>query len=129
MQEQVASSRTITRTTRPLMFMLAASGMLTVCIAPSVQAVTLTNRDVKPHSIEVMVKSSRRRHELPAGKSLAKFCEEGCIIRLNDSADNDYQLEGTERVSIEGGLVYYDGEVIKPKQGSEGTGNSAGQPK
>jgi hypothetical protein len=63
-----------------------------------------------------MVKSSRRQHELAPGKLMTGFCSEGCVIRLDESAANDYALEGTERVSIEGGVVYYDGEVVKPKE-------------
>ncbi len=82
-----------------------------VVSAPSdAGAVTLTNRDDKTHTIEVQVKSSRRNHELAPGKSLSDFCIDGCIVRLNDTEDSDWSLEGSERVSIERGLIYYDGE-------------------
>jgi len=81
--------------------------------ATSVQAATLVNRDVGNYQIEVFFKSSRRAYDLASGKSLAGFCPEGCIIRLNGSEDHDFALEGSERVSIEGGLVYYDGEETK----------------
>jgi len=93
----------------------ACCALLVVTVAPPALAVTLTNRDAKPYAIEVRVKSANQKHDLAPGKSLTGICKDGCIIRLNGSGDADYALEGTERVSIEGGLVYYDGEEIKPK--------------
>lgn len=84
--------------------------------ASPASAATLSNKDSAAHKIEVIAKSTRRQHELAPGKSIANFCKQGCVIRLNGSADHDYELEGKERVSIEGGLVYYDGEEIKKSQ-------------
>lgn len=75
-------------------------------------AVTLTNNDKKTYKIDVVRKGSPESHELAPGKVIARFCSTGCVIRLNGSANDEYELEGTERVSIEGGLVYYDGEEI-----------------
>ena len=75
-------------------------------------AATLTNNDKTTYKIDVVRKGSPESHELAPGKVIARFCATGCVIRLNGSADDEYELEGTERVSIEGGLVYYDGEEI-----------------
>jgi len=94
---------------------LAIVSVVWAFVSGPADAATLTNRDAKPHQIEVLFKSARRAHELLPGKTLAGFCAEGCIVRLNGSVDHDFELEGSERVSIEGGLVYYDGEEIKPK--------------
>ena len=81
----------------------------------SAGAVTLSNNDSKAYKIEIMVKKASQEHELAPGKKLIGVCKAGCVIRLNGSAADDYELEGTERVSIEGGLVYYDGEeIVKP---------------
>ena len=86
----------------------------------SAHAVTLSNNDNATYKIEVIAKSTRREHQLGPGKSITNICEQGCIIRLNGSADHDYELEGSERVSIEGGLVYYDGEEVKrPKDSAQ----------
>ncbi len=114
MRYQVASAP---RSHRGFVRVLAAwCALAAASAAPqAANAVTLTNQDSKPYKIEVKAKSARQEHELAPGKSLTDFCKDGCIIRLNGSADADYQLEGTERVSIEGGLVYYDGEEVKPK--------------
>ncbi len=75
-------------------------------------AVTLSNNDSKPYKITVTVKAESKVHDLAPGKKLVGFCKSGCVIRLNGSAADDYELEGTERVSIESGLVYYDGEEV-----------------
>lgn len=95
----------------------AACCLLTtfVIVGSDAHAAALTNRDARTVEVEVMFDSSRRLHELAPNKSLSGFCGDGCIVRLNGSADDDYELEGTERVSIEGGLLFYDGEEIKPK--------------
>ena len=92
----------------------AAAGWFVFSLFPvqSVEAAALSNKDSAAHKVEVRSKSGRRQHELPPGKSITEFCKAGCIIRLNGDAANDYELEGSERVSIEGGLVYYDGEEI-----------------
>jgi hypothetical protein len=95
--------------------LLTAAVLVVAASTTDVVAATLRNNDAKTYKVDVIVKSSRRQHELAPGKTLADFCAEGCIIRLDESAENDYALEGTERVSIEGGVVYYDGEVAKPK--------------
>lgn len=80
---------------------------------PFAYAVTLTNNDSVTYKIEVIAKPAGIKQELAPGKSIKDICQQGCVIRLNGSADNEYELEGSERVSIEGGLVYYDGEELK----------------
>ncbi len=41
--------------------------------------------------------------------SLEGVCDKGCVIRLNDSEKDEYELKGSEAVSIEDGSLYYDG--------------------
>lgn len=90
-----------------------------VATAPAA-AVTLKNNDQESYQVEVIAKSSARQFDLDAGNSMTDFCKTGCVIRLNGNAENEYSLEGSERVSIEGGLVYYDGEEVAPKPGAAG---------
>ena len=92
----------------------AGFAWLIVTVAQPAAAVTLTNRDDKTYAVEVSANSARRAHQLAPGKSIAGVCKDGCILRLIGIADGEYVLEGTERVSIEGGLVYYDGQEVKP---------------
>ena len=84
--------------------------------ATALDAASLTNLDQAAYKIEVRVGSQSSEHELAPGRTMSGFCELGCVIRLNGSPDKDYILEGTERVSIEGGLVYYDSEEVQPKE-------------
>ena len=92
------------------------SGVLFALLATNqAAAVTVTNNDQRAYQVEVIVKSSRRQHELATGSSMTDFCKTGCVLRLDGNPDNDYALEGNERVSIEDGLVYYDGEEVPPK--------------
>lgn len=72
-------------------------------------AVTITNRDVNEMKILVIEGATKQDHILAGGKALGGVCEKGCIIRLNDSETDEYELEGPEVVSIEGGFLYYDG--------------------
>lgn len=101
----------------PTAFAIAATGLLgSVALSgTAAQAASITNQDTTTYQIEIMAKSVRRQHALEPGKVLSGVCDDGCVIRLNGSPDNDYTLEGRERVSIEGGLVYYDGEEVPEK--------------
>jgi hypothetical protein len=61
-------------------------------------------------------------HVLKPSQVLEGICEKGCVIRLNDSENDEYELEGSEVVSIEEGYLYYDG----PEGPNEGQGGEAG---
>jgi hypothetical protein len=41
--------------------------------------------------------------------ALKGICQKGCVIRLNDSDNDEYELKGSDVVSIEDGYLYYDG--------------------
>jgi hypothetical protein len=72
-------------------------------------AVTVTNRSDKEIKISVIVGTVTQDHVLEIGKGVVGVCQQGCIIRLNDSDSDEYELEGSEVVSIDGGFLYYDG--------------------
>ena len=95
------------------------SAGMTLCVG-NAAAVTIKNNDQQSYQLEVIADGNRIKHDLPAGKALADVCKTGCVVRLNGSANDDYALEGSERVSIEGGLVYYDGEEVAPKADAAG---------
>lgn len=73
-------------------------------------AVTITNRDDKEHKLTVIEDDGAKKtdHVLKANQILENLCAKGCIIRLNDSEEDEYELEGNEAVSIEEGYLYYD---------------------
>ena len=86
--------------------LLAATSFLAVT---SASAITVTNRDDKEHKITVIEGEAKKDHPLAANASLENICMKGCVVRLNDSENDEYELEGTEVVSIEDGYLYYDG--------------------
>ena len=80
-------------------------------------AASLTNRDDKDHKVTIMEGGARQEHTLRPDATLQGICRKGCIIRLNDSDNDDYELDGSEVVSIEDGYLYYDGAEQTTEQG------------
>lgn len=89
----------------------AALALGLAVLPTSSQAVSITNRDDRAHSLRIIEGSQPRDHRLAPGGRIYDVCKSGCIIRIDGSAEKDFVLEGTERVSIESDLMYYDGEV------------------
>jgi hypothetical protein len=69
---------------------------------------SITNRDDRDHKITIVEGEVTKDHVLKPNDTLKDVCAKGCIIRLNDSDDDEYQLEPTDVVSIEDGFLYYD---------------------
>lgn len=83
-------------------------------ISAASATVTVTNRDEKDHKLTVVEEDGAKKADLTlkALQVLEGICAKGCVIRLNDSEDDEYELEGTETVSIEEGYLYYDGPEV-----------------
>ena len=81
-----------------------------ICTGASA-SVSITNRDDKEHKLTIVEDDGKTKtdHALKAGALLEGVCKAGCVVRLNDSEEDEYELEGTEIVSIEEGFLYYDG--------------------
>ena len=90
-------------------FAVAAGAMTALLWASSAHAVTVTNRDAKEYKLTVVEGERSQDHALKPSGVLENICPKGCIVRLNDSENDEYELEGTEVVSIEEGYLYYDG--------------------
>jgi hypothetical protein len=71
-------------------------------------AVQITNRDEADHKVTVIEGSAKTDHVLKPSQALNGICAKGCIVRLNDSEDDEYQLEVDDVVSIEDGSLYYE---------------------
>ena len=96
----------------------------------TVSAVTVTNRGDKEIKVSIIEGTATQDQVLPAGKVLDGVCQKGCIIRLNDSENDVYELEGPEAVSVEEGFLYYDGpDNGGAPQGGSASQAPAGQPK
>ncbi len=88
-------------------------------------AVSITNRDDKDHKLTVIEDDGAKKTDivLKANQVLDSLCAKGCVIRLNDSEEDEYELEGNEAVSIEDGYLYYDtpeSPAEAPKDGTAG---------
>jgi hypothetical protein len=103
---------------------------LTVCaiaallMTSAASAATITNRGDKEVKLTITEGSSRRDEVLATGKVIDGVCQKGCIIRLNDNANDEYELEGSESVSVEGGFLYYDS---RENEGAPSTGSTSGR--
>jgi hypothetical protein len=85
-------------------------------------AVSLTNRDDKDHKLTVIEEAGAKttEHTLKPTQVLEGICPKGCIVRLNDSEEDEYELEPGDKVSIEEGYLYYD----EPETGQTGAGGA-----
>ncbi len=80
---------------------------------------SITNRDGKDHKVTVIEGNAAADHVLRPSAKLEGVCNKGCVIRLNDSQQDEYELRSSEVVSIEDGYLYFDGPPASavPKAG------------
>jgi hypothetical protein len=77
-------------------------------------AVSVTNKDDKEQKIQIVEGEVKKDHTLKPAAILDGVCLKGCVIRLNDNENDEYELDGTEVVTIEDGYLYYDGPDTPP---------------
>ena len=87
---------------------ILATGVLLMAFAAPAAAIKVKNNDDKEHKITVIEGETKKDHVLKPTAVLEGICLKGCVIRLNDSDNDEYELEGGEEVSIEDGYLYYD---------------------
>ena len=87
--------------------------------SPIAYASSIKNRDGKDYKVSVVEGNATNAHVLRASASLEGVCPKGCVIRLNDSEKDEYELKGSDVVSIEDGYLYHDGPPASavPKAG------------
>jgi hypothetical protein len=88
---------------------VAAIAIVALLWVPSAGASSITNRDDKDYKVTVIMGEATKDHVLVPSAALEGICQKGCVIRLNDSNDDEYELKGSDVVSIEDGYLYYDG--------------------
>jgi hypothetical protein len=103
---------------------LGVAALVVVTGADAAMAVSVANRDDKDHTLTVIEGDAKATHILKPAGVLDGVCLKGCIIRLGDSENDEYELEGSEVVSIEDGYLYYDG----PETGQGSAPGASGQP-
>lgn len=99
----------ISRAQRPLVVLAALAAIVSSSLT-AVAAVSLVNRDDKDHKLTVIEDSGAKSsdHILKPNQLLEGVCAAGCVVRLNDSEEDEFQLEAGDRVFIEEGYLYYE---------------------
>lgn len=100
-------------------------------VAAETNGVTLVNRDAKDHKLTLIEEKGAKTtdHVLKPSQVLEGVCTTGCVVRINDSADDEYELEVGDKVSIEEGLLYYDEPEASQTGGAAATSPAAPEPK
>lgn len=89
---------------------IATGAIAVMLFVDAAHAASITNRDERDHKVTIKVEGeSAREQVLKSNGVLSDICPKGCVIRLNDKEADEYELEGPDVVSIEDGLLYYDG--------------------
>ncbi len=106
---------------------LAALVAFGVSSGLAMAAVSMVNRDDKDHKLTVIEDGGAKStdHVLKPSQVLEGVCANGCVIRLNDSEEDEYQLEPGDKVSIEEGYFYYE----EPESTQGGSADQAATPK
>ena len=76
-----------------------------VLFATSAGAVSVTNRDDGDHKVTVVEGDAKQDLIVKGGTNLDGICQKGCLLRLDDSTEDPYELEGPEVTWIEGGVL------------------------
>ncbi|MDX2287872.1 MAG: hypothetical protein NW217_03510 [Hyphomicrobiaceae bacterium] len=81
-------------------------------------AAVLANSGEQPQEVIVIEGAERTPLNVKPGERITGLCLKGCIVSLVGIEDGDYVLaEGNEIVSVENGLMFYDG-AEPPEAGS-----------
>ena len=72
------------------------------------EAATISNRDDKEQKLTIIEGETKSDQTLKPQQVLEKVCLKGCVVRLNDSDDDEYQIDPEDIVSIEDGYLYHD---------------------
>src|SRR5205085_1152024 len=93
---------------------VAALSIAVFLWSPLAHASSLTNRDDKDYKVTVIEGGVTKDQVLKPSAALEGICLKGCVVRLNDSENDDYELQGSDVVSLEDGHLYYDGPPPSP---------------
>ncbi len=83
---------------------VVAALLATVFMAGSSHAITLTNEDDATYQVEVVLgegDGSTKQFALESGETLADVCTEGCTVRLDNGATQEFG--GDETIFVEDG--------------------------
>jgi hypothetical protein len=99
--------------------MSGAAALLMSSIAA--EAASITNRETKDVKVTITEGETTTEHTIRPMDVLDKVCMSGCTVRLDDSEEDEYEVEAEDVVAIEEGFLYYDGPDAPDRPGSGGT--------
>lgn len=105
----------------------AVSLVTSLLISSAAHAATVTNRDARDHKVTIIEGDARNYHVVKPNAVLEGICQKGCLIRLDDSEEDPYELKGSEVTSIEEGQLY-DDELEAPALPDGGNEGPPSQP-
>lgn len=79
-----------------------------VFLVTTAHAASVTNLEISDRTVTVIEGGTRQDHVLKPRGILDGICNKGCEIRLGDSEDDRYELEGSDVTSIERGELWSD---------------------
>lgn len=89
------------------------AGGLVLSAGPS-NAAMITNSDSRSYTLTIEERGTKSTVEIAAGATVEAVCLEGCLVTLGDIDDGSYRLpEGDEIITIEQGLLFYDGAIAR----------------
>ena len=96
------------------------SGLLiAVLLSPSAaQSASITNRDDRDRKVTIIEGSTPETRVLKPNEVIDGICKAGCLIRIDDSRDDPFELESSDVTSIEDGQLYDDSAVAPTVSGS-----------
>jgi hypothetical protein len=106
---------------------LAVSLVSVLLISSAASAATVTNRDARDHKVTIIEGDAQNYHVVKPNAVLEGICQKGCLIRLDDSEEDPYELKGSEVTSIEEGQLY-DDELEAPDVPEVGSAGPPSQP-
>jgi hypothetical protein len=81
-------------------------GLLSLHSASPAEALTISNADSNPHTITVTIGGDSKELTVAPDQEVDAGCSEGCKVKLENG--EEYDLKGTEAVSIEDGVIFVD---------------------
>ncbi len=91
---------------------IGAGGL--VLPAEPANAAMITNSDSRSYTLTIEERGTKSTIEVAAGAIIEGVCLEGCLVTLGGVEDGSYRLpEGDEIVTIEQGLLFYDGAIAR----------------
>lgn len=91
-----------------LLRQFAIALMASHLFAAPASAASVTNRDVREHTLEVISGNEGASRLLKPNEAWSDVCPKGCVVRLDADEITTYELQGSDVVSIEDGFIYYD---------------------